>query len=161
MTFYNVSLPPPPPIFSIKTHNSMHRLNINCSAGGVPPPPPPPPLSHMAEAFRLHLAVYVPVSDFECIWREQNKAWKGDRLLSRINTYKTIDPIRQQLRSPYTHHPPPPPHKKDEIINMAYCTCACACAYGYLNWGVIWRGVYTVSCHRTSNRVLFLDRYKT
>ena len=154
MTFYNVSLPLPP-IFSIKTHNSMHRLNINCSAGGVPPPPHPFPTWR-----RLFVSIWqcmFTVSDFECIWREQNKAWKGDRLLSRINTYKTIDPIRQQLRSPYTHHPPPPPQE----INMAYCTCACACAYGYLNWGVIWRGVYTVSCHRTSNRVLFLDRYKT
>ena len=40
----------------------MHRLNINicAAAGGVGLPPPPPPLSHMAEAFRLHLAVYVP-----------------------------------------------------------------------------------------------------
>ena len=42
----------------------MHRLNINSIIISVVAPvewtPPPPPLSHMAEAFLFHLAVYVP-----------------------------------------------------------------------------------------------------
>ena len=140
MTCYNC-LSPPPPNFQYK------KLIIQCIgwiliAALVECPPPP----HLFPTWRRLF-----VSIWQCMFRfptlsvfEESKTRleKEIRLLSRINTYKTIDPIRQQLRSPYTHHPPPP--KKDEIINMAYCTCACACAYGYLNWGVIWRGVYTV-----------------
>ena len=67
----------------IKTHNSMHRLNINSIIISVAPPmewafppPPPPPFPTWRRLFVSIWQCLFRVSNFKCIWIEQNGALK-------------------------------------------------------------------------------------